>query len=226
MVAFMRGSSPGRKSVMHSIRLDASRLSLPKACVNAPACSLHPWSRMASRIRSRVAVQLSTRCSAPSLGARAIARSSATQHISLEYRKSRSSPRISQMPLSFSVHRLAAVSAAAARNWQVTGSRSASWSVSRWAALSSSPYTSSCRWVQAPLPTRTGRLSRQPARCGSSRSDRSRSPPIPNMICRSSPRRSWDAPASARKVKNLFASSGQAATHNASMVRLASRTQV
>jgi Tol biopolymer transport system component len=42
----------------------------------------------------------------------------------------------------------------------------------------------SWRWFQAPLPTRTGRLPRQPARCGSVRSVRSRSPLTPNMIWR------------------------------------------
>jgi len=49
---------------------------------------------------------------------------------------------------------------------------------------------------------------------------------MPNMIWRSVPRLSWEAAASARNPKNLLASSGQAATHRASMVRLASRTQV
>ena len=65
----------------------------------------------------------------------------------------------------------------------VCSSIAVSWSASRWAAPSSSPYTSICCWFQAPLPTRTGRLSRQPARCGRSRSVRSCSPPTPNMIC-------------------------------------------
>jgi len=45
--------------------------------------------------------------------------------------------------------------------------------------LRSSPYTSSWTWSHAPFPTRTGLESRQPRRCGSSRSDRSCSPPIP-----------------------------------------------
>jgi hypothetical protein len=48
----------------------------------------------------------------------------------------------------------------------------------------------------------------------------------PNMIWRSTPRWSWEAAAAARNPKNFSASSGQAATHRASMVRLASRTQV
>ena len=51
--------------------------------------------------------------------------------------------------------------------------------------LSSSPYTSTWRWFQAALPTRTGLLPRQPVRWDSVRSVRSRSPPTPNMICRS-----------------------------------------
>ena len=124
---------------MASIRFDASRSSLPNAWVKAPARSFQPRSRMAARISSRAAAQSPTRSSAPRWRARAIARSSATQHISLEYRKSRGSPRISQIPWSFSRQRAAAVSAAAARNRRVTGSSSPSWSTSRWAAPSSSP---------------------------------------------------------------------------------------
>ena len=46
------------------------------------------------------------------------------------------------------------------------------------------------------------------------------------MICRSIPRRSCDAAASAKKAKNLLASSGQATTHRASMVKQESRTHV
>ena len=76
--------------------------------------------------------------------------------------------------------------------------------------FSSSPYTSSCVWSQAPLPTRTGRESRQPRRCGSSRSERSCSPPIPYMI--------WSEPSFTRppaqlvmKETKFSASSGQVA---------------
>src|SRR6266540_1779847 len=89
MVAFMRGSSPGRNSVIASIRLEASRSSLPNACVKAPACWFQPCSRMAARISSREAAHSWTRSSAPNWVARSIARFSAAQHISLEYRKSR-----------------------------------------------------------------------------------------------------------------------------------------
>ena len=84
MVAFIRGSSPGRNPVITSIRFEASRSSPPNAWVNDPAFSFQPYSRMAARISSRTAVQPATRSSAPSRGARAIARSKATQHISLE----------------------------------------------------------------------------------------------------------------------------------------------
>src|SRR6266540_3378099 len=97
MVAFMRGSSPGRNSVIASIRLEASRSSLPNACVKAPACWFQPCSRMAARISSREAAHSWTRSSAPNWVARSIARFSAAQHISLEYRKSRGAPRISQL---------------------------------------------------------------------------------------------------------------------------------
>jgi hypothetical protein len=55
---------------------------------------------------------------------------------------------------------------------------------------------------------------------------RSCSPPTPNMTCRSTPRPSGLAAAPAKKPKKRAASSGQAATHRASMVRRASRTQV
>src|SRR6266851_2701089 len=85
MVAFTRRSSAGRNRVIASIRLDASRSSLPKAWVNAPARSFQPCSRMAARISSRAAAQAATRSSAPSCGASAMARSRATQHMSLEY---------------------------------------------------------------------------------------------------------------------------------------------
>ena len=95
------------------------------------------------------------------------------------------------------------------------------WSASRCAAPSSSPYTSICCWLQAPFPTRTGRLSRHPSRCGSSRSVRSCSPPTPNMICRPSSGPTPDAAAVAMKAKKSSASSGQAATHSASIVKLA-----
>jgi hypothetical protein len=83
---------------MASIRLLASRSSEPKAWAKAPARSLQPRSRMAARIFSRVAVHSSIRSVASSGSPRAMARSRATQHISLEYRNSRGSPRISQIP--------------------------------------------------------------------------------------------------------------------------------
>ena len=77
--------------------------------------------RMASAISSRVRVQSSTRSAASSRSASAIARSSATQHMSFEYTKSRGSPRTSQIPWSCSCQRAAAVSARSARNWRVVG---------------------------------------------------------------------------------------------------------
>src|SRR6266511_999678 len=153
-----------------------------------------------------------------------MARSSATQHMSFEYRISRAPPRTSQIPWSVSRHLAAAASATCTRNREVGSSSSPSWSDNRWAAWSSSPYTSSWRWFHAPLPTRTGRLSRHPERWGSSRSLRSCSPPIPNMICRSEPPSICEATVPVIHEKNLFASSGQAATHRASSVKLASRT--
>jgi hypothetical protein len=48
---------------------------------------------------------------------------------------------------------------------------------------------------------------------------------MPNMIWRSRPEPTWEATAPVIQEKNLSASSGQAATHNASRVNDASRTQ-
>ena len=129
------------------------------------------------------------------------------------------------MPWSFCVQLVAAASAHATRNRWVSASIPASWSVSRSAAPSSSPYTSTWLWSHAPLPTRTGRLPRQPSRCASSRSLRSCSPPTPNMICRPRSGPTEDAAAVVMNAKKSSASSGQAATHRASMVKLESRTQ-
>ena len=72
-------------------------------------------------------------------------------------------------------------------------------------------------------PHRRG-LAASPARCGSSRSVRSRSPPMPNMICRSPSCSSDPAANAVMESKNSFASSGHAATHSASIVNDASRT--
>jgi hypothetical protein len=73
-----------------------------------------------------------------------IARSSATQHITFEYRKCRGSPRTSQMPWSGSRQRCAAASASAIRNARVSSSIAPMFPASRCAAASSSPYTSIC----------------------------------------------------------------------------------
>ena len=128
MVASMRGSSAGRNPTIAIIRFDASSSDPPKYWVNAPAPSDQPRSWMAARISSRVRVQSSTRASPPIRGAMSMARSSATQHIGLEYRKSRGSPRTSQIPWSCSCHRAAAASATWTRNALVASSISDSWS--------------------------------------------------------------------------------------------------
>ena len=107
---------------MDIMRFEASSSSPPKYCANAPERSLHPFVSMAWRISSRVAVHEGTRSSAPIRAAMATARSSATQHISLEYRKSRGSPRTSQMPWSLSLHLDAAASATWTRNSLVASS--------------------------------------------------------------------------------------------------------
>ena len=105
------GSSAGRNPTNGSIRLEASSSSEPKDWVKAPARSLQPLVRIASRIWPWVCFHASTRSEASRWSAKATARSRATQHISLEYKKSRGSPRTSQIPWSFSCQRRAAVSA-------------------------------------------------------------------------------------------------------------------
>jgi len=84
IVARMRGSSAGRNPTIGSIRLEASRASVPKYWVNEPAESLQPFCTTVSKISSRVRFQSSTRWPPSMTSAMAIARSSATQHISLE----------------------------------------------------------------------------------------------------------------------------------------------
>ena len=123
-----------------------------------------------------------------------MARSSATQHITLEYRKCCGSPRTSQMPWSFSRHRLAAVSAQATQEplgVVVDGRRAgrragAPRRAARRTRRSAAGSTPRCRPAPAGCPA-------SPARCGSSRSVRSCSPPMPNMICRP-----WSGPIAGR----------------------------
>ena len=95
--------------------------------MKASARSLQPLVRIASRIWSWVCFHDSTRSEASRRSAKATARSRATQHISLEYKKSRGSPRTSQIPWSFSCHRRAAVSASWTRKlscgWRQIGGR-------------------------------------------------------------------------------------------------------
>ena len=94
----------------------------PSVWVNAPAESLQPRSRIADLIRSRSCRQRTTRsASAPRTSASSIARSSATQHMSLEWRKWRGSSRTSQIPWSGSCHSAAAASATSTRNSATAG---------------------------------------------------------------------------------------------------------
>ena len=86
IVASTLGSSAGRNPTSGSIRLEASSSSEPKDWVKAPARSLHPLVRMASRIFAFVCSQAPTRLEASRWSAKATARSRATQHISFEYR--------------------------------------------------------------------------------------------------------------------------------------------
>ena len=76
---------------MPIIRLEASSSSEPKDWANAFAVWLHPLARISPRISSAAARHSTTRSCARSVAASAIARSSATQHISFEYRKCRGS---------------------------------------------------------------------------------------------------------------------------------------
>ena len=93
------------------------------------------------------------------------------------------------------------------------------------AAPSSSPYTSIWRWFHAPLPTRTGRLSFQPAQV--------RQLALGQVVLAAdaehdlqtragSDRRRRGRGHEGEEVAGLV---GQAATQSASMVKLASRTQ-
>src|SRR6202142_401496 len=93
MVASTLGSSAGRNPTSGSIRLEASSSSEPKDWLKAPARSLQPRVRIASRISLRDRPHSSTRSGTPSGSASLTARSRATQHISLEYRKSRGEAR-------------------------------------------------------------------------------------------------------------------------------------
>ena len=138
--------------------------------------------------------------------------------MSLEYRKCRGSPRTSQMPWSFSRQRSAAVSAQVTRKRRDVVVDVAELAVRRYAASSSSPYTSICRWFHAPFPTRTGRLSRQPRRCGRVA--------LGQVVLTADTKhdlqravRASEGAAVAGRRRSRSASSGQAATHRAPMVR-------
>ena len=124
---------------MASIRFDASRSSLPNAWVKAPARSFQPC--VQDGRPDLVAGGGPVRhpvfgAEVAGQGDRPVQRHPAHQ---LRVQEVAGSPRISQMPWSFSRQLAAAVSAAVARNRWVTGSSSPSWSISRWAAPSSSP---------------------------------------------------------------------------------------
>jgi len=115
----MRGSSGGRKRTSGNRRLAASGARLPKAWVNAPlaagstpACST--WRRMALAS----ADQRSRSAGRPRPRARRMARSTATQVMTLEATKWRRPPRTSQMPSSGSVQRRATTSTAPASSRQ------------------------------------------------------------------------------------------------------------
>ena len=107
IVARIRGSSAGRNPTIGIIRLEASSSAESNDWVNAPTSSFHPRSLMvASWISSQVAAHSGDAVlAAQRRSASAMARSSATQHISLEYTKSRGRPRTSQMPWSCSTQR-------------------------------------------------------------------------------------------------------------------------
>ncbi len=118
-------------------------------------------------------------------GASFTARSRAVQHSTFEERWWRGSPR--HLPHALRPRSLQRpgrrVGQLARRTAGSPGAGRRAARGSRWMASSSSPYTSSWVCSHAPLPTRTGVESRHPRRCGSSRSLRSCSPPIPYMIC-------------------------------------------
>ena len=86
-----RGEDPrvrrGQEPTMGIMRLAASNAVEPKYCVNAPASSFHASRITVSLIWSRCCFQLSVRSDACSRSDSAMARSSAAQHITLEYTK-------------------------------------------------------------------------------------------------------------------------------------------
>ena len=84
MVACTRGSSAGKNPTIGSIRFEASSSSEPNDWVKAEAVSLQPSRSTVSWISSWTRFQSPTRPPAPSRSASAIARSSATQHMTLE----------------------------------------------------------------------------------------------------------------------------------------------
>ena len=84
IVASIRGSVAGRKPTTAIIKLEASRAVEPTYWVKAPASSLQASRVMVSQISSRCCFQRSTRSDARSRSASSIARSSATQHMTLE----------------------------------------------------------------------------------------------------------------------------------------------
>ena len=69
---------------MAIMRFEASRAVEPNDWVKAPTCSFHPSRSTVVKICSCVRLHPSTRSPAPIRSAIAIARSSATQHITLE----------------------------------------------------------------------------------------------------------------------------------------------
>ena len=171
---------------MASIRLDASRSSLPKAWVKAPARSFQPCSRMAARISSRAAAQPRHPVFGAELrgqGDRAVERHPAHQLGVQEV------PRLAaDLPDALVLFPPSAGRGVRGGGQEPPGDRV------ELAELVDQPVGGAEQFavdVELPLAARRrcrpgpGRLPRQPARCGSSRSERSRSPPMPNMICRS-----------------------------------------
>ena len=131
------------------------------------------------------------------------------------------------MPWSFSTQRSAAVSAQADEEAALVCSSSApSWSASRWAAPSSSPYTSIWRLVP--------RAVADPDRSAVAPALEVRQLALGEVVLAADAEHDLqrlarpdadEAAAVVMNAKKSSASSGQAATHSASMVKLASRTQ-
>ena len=146
----IRGSSGGMNPTSGSNRFAASRAVSSYAWVKAPSVVLYPRSRTWARICSRIKHHRGRSASRCSCWAARMPRSSATQHMTLEYKKWRGPPRISQIPLSGSCQCEHTYSTRVRINSHIGPSSSSPqrskppWRRKKWIQSSTSPNMSSC----------------------------------------------------------------------------------